>query len=245
MELIVILLLIILCILVTKSTSGYNECSIPKIIHQTAPRDESKWKGIWKHCQESWRRNFPDWEYRMWTDEDLDELIRTKYEWFYDTYSNYPKNINRFDAARYFILYEYGGIYADMDYQCLKNFEHLIPKCKASAAESPFDNETYHEKYQNALMASPPKHPFWERIWEDLIKNKSNASDVISYTGPGVIIRNAEAYPELFQGLPKENFAQKHDDVFRHYRDAESKEVFTLVAPDEVYARHYGTSAWN
>ena len=240
MELIIILLLIIIFLLFKRSESSYEDCSIPKIIHQTAPRDETKWKGIWKQCQESWKKHFPDYKYMLWTDEDLDELIRVKYPWFYDTYSNYPRNINKIDAARYFILYEHGGIYADMDYQCVKNFEHLIPKCKASAAESAFENE----KYQNALMASPMRHPFWERVWEDLIKNKDNASSVIEYAGPGIIIRNADSYPELFESLPKEKFAQKHDDTFKYYRDAGTEDVFTTAAPDEVYARHYGTASW-
>jgi mannosyltransferase OCH1-like enzyme len=54
---------------------------IPKIIHQTAPADRSKWHAIWTPCQKSWRTQFPDWEYKMWTDEDLEDLIKTKYSW--------------------------------------------------------------------------------------------------------------------------------------------------------------------
>ena len=97
---------------------------IPKIIHQTAPADKSTHPLTWTKCHESWKREFPESTYKhiMWTDEDLDILIKNDFPWFYSYYINYPKNIERIDIARYFILYKHGGIYADMDFYCNKNF---------------------------------------------------------------------------------------------------------------------------
>ena len=233
-----LVLTLLICTGVTRSTYE-GDGSFPKIIHQTAPADESKWPPIWKPCQESWKKNFPDYEYRMWTDEDLDEFIKTKYAWFYPTYMGYPKKINRIDAARYFILYEYGGIYADMDYECVKNFEHLIPKGKACAAESPHPVE----KYQNALMISPAKHVFWTHTWKDLEKHKS-LTDVLYCTGPEVIHRTANKYPELFKGLPKTVFAQPHDETFQHAIAANKYIDVLPPAPEWVYSRHFGTAVW-
>jgi len=39
------------------------------------------------------------------------QLIATKFPWFLDTYKSYPYGIQRADALRYFVLYEYGGVY--------------------------------------------------------------------------------------------------------------------------------------
>jgi hypothetical protein len=39
------------------------------------------------------------------------QLIADKFPWFVDTYRSYPHNIQRADVLRYFVLYEYGGIY--------------------------------------------------------------------------------------------------------------------------------------
>lgn len=227
-------------------------CEIPKIIHQTAPRDVSKWNEIWPKCQASWKRNFPDWEYRMWTDEDLDQLIRTKYTWFYHTYVSYPKNIMRIDAARYFILYEYGGMYADMDFECVKNFEHLIPRGLAFAAETPWN--TWGEVYQNALMGSPPKHEFWKHVFEDLMQNK-NDEDVLTATGPMVIQRVADKYPDLFYAFNRKNFAPSIDkDLDAPDHDfsmitIEERNILTIKrfnspAGEEVYTRHHGSCEW-
>ncbi len=94
----------------------------------------------------------------MWTDEDLDNLIKNDFPYFYDIYKGYDVNIKRIDMARYFILYKYGGIYADMDYICFKNFYNLMPQDKVSISESDWQENEY---MQNALMISPKEHPFW------------------------------------------------------------------------------------
>src|SRR3990167_9308642 len=50
--------------------------SIPKIIHQTAPSDTKRWPKTWFICQQSWKKHYPDFEYKMWSDEDLRQLVK-------------------------------------------------------------------------------------------------------------------------------------------------------------------------
>lgn len=163
---------------------------IPKIIHQTAPKDQTKWHPIWFKCQTSWKTYFKDFTYMMWTDEDLDNLIKTDFSWFYDIYKSYDRNISRIDIARYFILYKYGGIYADMDYECFENFYDRLNQAKVSISESPY---TRNEYLQNALMISPKKHPFWKLVIAEAEnrfnskKGASSHSDVLYNTGPVLI----------------------------------------------------------
>jgi hypothetical protein len=38
-------------------------------------------------------------------------LIEEKFPWFLESWLKYPYNIQRADVLRYFVLYEYGGIY--------------------------------------------------------------------------------------------------------------------------------------
>jgi mannosyltransferase OCH1-like enzyme len=186
----------------------------------------------------------------MWTDEDLDNLIKTKFEWFYPTYIGYPKKIMRIDSARYFILYEYGGIYADMDFECVKNFEHLIPTGKAFAAETPWD--TIGEVYQNALMGSPAKHEFWNKVFADLLQYHKE-KDVLHATGPEVIHRVADENPEIFTPLKKQNFAPpfaKEDNeskmatITTQQRNDLTMKRFNTPAGPDVYTRHHGSCEW-
>ena len=83
---ILIFIIFLIIVFITRKKSSYNSGEIPKIIHQTAMSDKSKWHPVWKQCQKTWFEKFPDYEYMMWTDEDSEEFIRDEYPWFYETY---------------------------------------------------------------------------------------------------------------------------------------------------------------
>ena len=51
--------------------------SIPKIIHQTWKTKEIPKELIF--CVESWKRLNPTWEYRLWTDEEMDSFVKKEF----------------------------------------------------------------------------------------------------------------------------------------------------------------------
>src|ERR1700751_3928150 len=65
-------------------------------------------------CIQSWRRNHPDWEFKLWSDDDLREG-----DWINKahlaTFANTRKWPAVADLMRYEILYRHGGVYADAD----------------------------------------------------------------------------------------------------------------------------------
>lgn len=208
-----------------KFTENMN---IPKIIHQTAPNDKSKWKKEWYTCQDTWLKFFPEPEYKhiMWYDEDLDNLILKDFPSFYEIYKSYEKNIQRIDIARYFILYKYGGIYADMDYMCMKNFYDLLPSDKVSISESPYKNNEF---LQNALMASNIKNDFWLKVIDEAIVRK-DSNNVLFTTGPRLISHVYLLNKEMVNVLP-----------FNLYNPSRSSEQFN--SPDLI-TKHMGTCSW-
>jgi len=99
---------------------------IPRVIHQT-------WKT--QHVPSRWNKtvetvrelNANQFEYRLWTDDDMHKFVRQKEPYLYrHTFLTYPLDIQRVDAFRYIILYHLGGIYIDMDNGCRQSFESLI-----------------------------------------------------------------------------------------------------------------------
>ncbi len=97
---------------------------IPRIIHQT-------WKDNhlptdYKQYRQTILDLHPDWEHRLWTDADNRNLIMKTFPWFLKTYDNYKHTIERVDAVRYFILLHYGGVYIDLDMECLKPVDDLF-----------------------------------------------------------------------------------------------------------------------
>ena len=196
-------------ILLNIKKSEYTS-EIPKIIHQTAMADQSKWKQEWFRCQKSWQEKFPDFEYKMWNDEDLDDFIKTKYPWFYDTYTGYDEKIKRIDAARFFILYEHGGMYADMDFECFENFWDQIPQDKVSIAKCP----KYDANYENALMISPKGHSFWEKIFTKLPDRAK--MHVYDATGPHLVSETVRENKSDVNTLKSEEYSKSDARYSRH-----------------------------
>ena len=94
---------------------------IPKIIHYC-------WFGrgempeLAQKCIESWHKYMPDWEYKLWNENNFDIN--------YNQYVNEAYNAHKYafvsDVSRLYALVEEGGIYLDTDVLLLKSLEPLI-----------------------------------------------------------------------------------------------------------------------
>jgi hypothetical protein len=58
---------------------------------------------------QTWREKHPDWEYRLWTDDDLERLVTDFYPHFLEQFLSYPNPVQRADAGRYLVLHRHGG----------------------------------------------------------------------------------------------------------------------------------------
>lgn len=132
---------------------------IPRILHQTWKTAEIPDR--WRRARESWLEAHPGWEYRFWTDEDLDQLVRERAPDFYPFWRRYPNQIQRVDAARYLILYEHGGVYADLDMICLRPLDRLLEHELVLPKTRPLG-------LSNQLMAARPGHPFMAKALREL-----------------------------------------------------------------------------
>ena len=143
---------------------------IPRIIHQTW-KDENV-PPQWRDAQRSWREAHPAWEYRFWTDTDLEKLVREKAPQLLTLWEAYPDHIQRVDAARYVMLFEYGGLYADLDMVCMRAHDDLLHCDVVLPRTTPLG-------LSNQLMLGRPGHPLfreavnglassftrWQRFW--------------------------------------------------------------------------------
>jgi mannosyltransferase OCH1-like enzyme len=203
-----------------------NTSEIPKIIHHICPKDFTRWNIKWFSCYESWLRIFPEPEYKHmhWFDDELHKVIQDEeFIWFLDVFTSYSENIKRIDMVRPFILWKYGGIYADMDYMVFKNFYNELDQNKVSLCESPFKGN---EDVTNALMASPKGNNFWLLVIDECYKHKDTY--VLLSTGPQLITKIYHLYPELVSILP-ENKYNPFDNVLTN---------------DDMMGRHHNTVAW-
>ncbi|XRM46688.1 hypothetical protein ABZX51_009717 [Aspergillus tubingensis] len=91
---------------------------IPNIVHQLwKTTDISDYSTTITASCESWKAMFEPYNYtvKLWTDDDVLELIKADYAWMLSTYEEYPHDIQRADIARLLIVHSEGGIYSDLD----------------------------------------------------------------------------------------------------------------------------------
>jgi len=141
---------------------------------------------------ETWRSNNPDYEYVLWDDADNRRFVAEKFSWFLPTYDGYDAEIKRADAIRYMFLYTYGGIYADLDFECLKPFDTLLEEYKGydiilgqmESSESQWHSSN---NIPNAIMISKPGCHFWLRVLQLMIAKAKAPGRPEVQTGPIVL----------------------------------------------------------
>ncbi|KAA6326696.1 hypothetical protein EZS27_024235 [termite gut metagenome] len=108
---------------------------IPKVIHYCwfgrSPLPQLALK-----CIESWRRFFPDYEIKEWNEDNFDVNIIT--------YTKEAYQVKKYafvsDYARFWILYNYGGIYFDTDVEVIKPMNDILEKGAFMGCECDGDN---------------------------------------------------------------------------------------------------------
>lgn len=162
--------------------------AIPRIIHQT-------WKSRdvpaqWAAWATSWAAHNPDWEYRLWTDEDCRALVAARYPDLLPVYDAYPYAILRADAARVAILHAFGGVYADLDVECLRPLDPLVDGRRCVAGWEPDEQAEglgAPRVLCNAVLAAEPGHPFLASLLEAYAADDRpilGHRDVLLATGP-------------------------------------------------------------
>ena len=155
----------------------------------------------WRAFQQSWRTHNPAWEVMFWTDARARTFVATEYRWFLETYDAYPAPVMRADALRYFLLAHYGGVYADMDYECLRPLDEILRGRELILVREPDEHARIAEVREsglgwllsNALMASVPGHAFWQHVVERLKDARGNGTP-LSATGPIFLTREWESF---------------------------------------------------
>jgi mannosyltransferase OCH1-like enzyme len=143
-----------------------------KIIHQTWV-DEDIPRNIYKQeWQDSWKNMSPDWDYMFWTDEDNERLIRDEYPSFWDTFQKVDKGVVKSDLCRILYLHKYGGIYADMDFICLRDMAPLLSPLGGHIVLGTHNNPR--QPLPNAWMYSPKGDQFWLAMAHDSFRDLQN-----------------------------------------------------------------------
>ena len=172
---------------------------IPRMIHQTWKTDSVPER--FREHAASWQEKNPEWSYRLWSDHSLLEFVGTHYPDYLELFCSYRQGVQRADAGRYMLLHHFGGIYADVDAECVHPLDALATDDRVILCEEP----TVHWEPTipprglpfllfNGVMASPAGHPFWLHLL-DRMKDNRHAASVLDTTGPCLLTGSVLSYP--------------------------------------------------
>ena len=240
--------------LLSFDTKAGDDLKIPRIIHQIY-EDPAGPPAALLNIAESWKENMPGWEYRFWNRQMMHDFLESTCPDFVEYYRSYPFNVQRWNAIRYLILYRIGGLYADLDYECIRPLDVLLSGSTCCMGMEPtFHNRKYYNKDMligNALMAAKPGHPYMASIIEDMKVNfnvdyrKNDSMQIMESTGPLMVTRVYERFKKKkdITLLPADLVAPLQVKEIWMLRSGHAgKDILKKV--EESFAIHYFFNTW-
>lgn len=180
---------------------------IPAIIHQTwkslhFPKDVALLK-------QGWERLNPSFEHRFYEDAGCRKVVAEVFPDYIDDYDRLPVPVMRADVFRYAVVYRDGGVYADMDMECLKPIGSLLHLGGCVLSEEAHLGTVRQKElgYQrpiqiaNCIFAAVPRHAFFRAAFEramDLFRAHSDPQEISveDVTGPRMLTRLYEKFTD-------------------------------------------------
>jgi len=169
---------------------------------------------------DTWRRHHPDWTVKLWTDSHLDRLDLPVF--FYQA----RNDTERADILRYVLLYRYGGVYIDTDFECRRPIGRLLEGLSAFAAYQMPENVAI------GILGCTPNHPALQAAVERLPSRVAELTFPES-TGPPFFTELVTKFPEVRLFEPSLFYPYLWTEM--HRQDEEF--------PD-AYAVHHWSGGW-
>jgi mannosyltransferase OCH1-like enzyme len=141
---------------------------------------------------ETWRQK--DWELKIWRRNDLQQLLSPE-EW--GQFLRLKNHGQQTDLARYYVLREKGGLYADLDVYSAGPMDEMLQCGLDFVAVEEFSQRQSGGKISpiaNYFFAATAHHPITEQLVQGALERLQSLSfdaktqaDVLWSTGPGLM----------------------------------------------------------
>lgn len=213
---------------------------IPKVIHYC-------WFGrnplppLAIKCIESWKKYLPDYEIKEWNEDnfDVNAIAYTKEAYEAKKYAFVS------DYARFWIIYNYGGIYFDTDVEVIKPMDDLIAKGAWMGYEFKLSTHYLNGAINPGLGMGSSPH---SEILKDLLHNYSNLhfqrngrlnlKTIVAYTTEAFMARGLEIIDGVQECC---GFTIYPPDYFNPL-DGKNKQV---ILTNHTYSIHHYMASWS
>jgi len=142
------------------------------------------------HAQtDRWSLLNPEYTYRLYTDEDMDTFVNETYPGpIAESYNRLNIVVARVDFWRYLVLYEYGGVYVDMD-MAADTADYPLRDLIRDEDDAIVTAEGNAGLYVQLALIFRKKHPILQKTIElivDNIRENRFPNNIHAMTGPTV-----------------------------------------------------------
>lgn len=207
---------------------------IPKMIHYC-------WFGcsempqLAMDCIASWHRHMPDWEYKLWNEDNFD-VNCTPY-----TKEAYESGKNAFvsDYVRLYALKKNGGVYMDVDFEVYKPFNDLCHLRAFAGIEG-----SKHKPVMMGICASEP-HGQWVTEMLDAYNDRH----FLQPNGTPDLTTNVQFITGIMarNGFRQDGTEQDYKDLHIFPVDYFSPQHTTgeYIRTENTYCEHKGLASWS
>jgi mannosyltransferase OCH1-like enzyme len=155
---------------------------IPKIIWQTHECDYDNLTNLYKSNSQTWKDAFSDWEYKYHSSIDRDRFVEEFFPQYLPIFRHIKHGIYKADFWRHLVLYQFGGLYADMD-SIYTGPETVFSNCLTVSTNTyGFPDD---QPYSNAWIVSYPKNEVLKMVIDEMVKRINNYK-FIEQEDPGI-----------------------------------------------------------
>jgi mannosyltransferase OCH1-like enzyme len=163
---------------------------VPRVLHQIWVGRDPLPKEFASYV-ETWKRHHPEWEHRMWTEENLPTDLRRP-----EVLERIRQPAERSDILRLELLWRHGGVYVDVDMECRSSLDPHIGDAEFFTAWIKKKVEGRPQRVSNTFMGSVPGHPLLDRALNELRPQEWYGFDK-NYSGALFFGRLVEDYPDV------------------------------------------------
>jgi len=198
---------------------------VPKIIHRFWSGPEMPEE--YRRFGESWARHHPEWEMKLWKDDNLPSLVHQK------LYDQAETPCYKSELVRYEVVFQQGGIYVDTDFECLRSIEPLIEGLEAFSAQQ-YDDIQKPGAIACGFFGAVPGHPWIKDILDRIPHAWDPQLDTI---GPPFFTSITLRHPEV--KILDKKFFYPYNSWEKHRRAGPFPEAFAVHHWEGSWVKHH------
>jgi hypothetical protein len=131
-----------------------------------------------KDYVDSWITKNPEYEYRFFDDQDVQNFLKKHFSDYYKVYNKIKFGSSKADLWRYLIIYKYGGVYADLDCRCNNSLKQWIRPDAQFVTQLGINKDIC-----QWLLISEPGNPIFLKAAEKSLENIINDAPKAAHYG--------------------------------------------------------------